>query len=88
MGRKTGTQMKKVPLHTLLPKEKGIVYSIAAAFPLLRQRLLEMGLTKGSSVEFIRTAPMGDPIEILVRGYRLSLRKQEAESVIVEKVMR
>ena len=53
---------------------------------MIRQRLLEMGLTKGSSVEFIRTAPMGDPIEILVRGYRLSLRKQEAESVLVERV--
>ena len=79
--------MERVPLHTLHPKEKGIVHSIAAAVPMLRQRLLEMGLTKGSSVEFIRTAPMGDPIEILIRGYRLSLRKQEAESVLVERVI-
>jgi ferrous iron transport protein A len=51
----------------------------------VRQRLLEMGLTKGTNVELIRFAPMGDPIEISVRGYRLSLRRVEAESVIVSK---
>ena len=79
--------MQSVPLHNLHPKEKGTVCSISASEPMLRQRLLEMGLTKGSSVEFIRTAPMGDPIEILVRGYRMSLRKQEAESVLVERVI-
>ena len=79
--------MQSVPLHTLHPKEKGTICTISAAVPVIRQRLLEMGLTKGSSVEFIRTAPMGDPIEILVRGYRLSLRKQEAESVLVERVI-
>jgi ferrous iron transport protein A len=42
-----------------------------------------MGLTRGTSIEMIRYAPMGDPIEISVRGYRLSLRRVEAESVIV-----
>lgn len=77
-----------VPLNTLLPKEKGIIHSISASTPALRQRLLEMGLTKGSSVEFIRFAPLGDPIEILIRGYRLSLRKEEAKSVLVEKMTR
>lgn len=79
--------MAMVPLHTLLPKEKGMIHSISTDFPSLRQRLLEMGLTSGSAVEFIRTAPLGDPIEILIRGYRLSLRKQEAESVLVERVI-
>ena len=79
--------MHTVPLHKLLPKEKGIVHSISTEAPSLRQRLLEMGLTRGSSVEFIRTAPLGDPVEILIRGYRLSLRKREAESVLVEKVL-
>ncbi|MFH1742377.1 MAG: FeoA family protein [bacterium] len=79
--------MAQVPLHTLLPKEKGKIHSISTALPSLRQRLLEMGLTSGSAVEFVRTAPLGDPVEILIRGYRLSLRKQEAESVLVEKAM-
>lgn len=49
-----------------------------------RQRLQEMGLIRGTLVQFVRAAPLGDPIEIRVRGYHLSLRRQEAESVVVE----
>ena len=48
------------------------------------QRLLEMGITPGEDVKVIRFAPMGDPIEIEIRGYRLSLRKQEADVIVVE----
>ena len=44
----------------------------------LRMRLMEMGLTPGTPISVIRVAPLGDPIEIKVRGYRLSLRKQDA----------
>lgn len=47
-------------------------------------RLREMGLLPGTSIKLIRTAPLGDPIEIKVRGYHLTLRKSEAESVMVE----
>ena len=47
-------------------------------------RLREMGLLPGTRVTLIRTAPMGDPIEIKVRGYHLTLRKSEAEHVLVE----
>lgn len=49
------------------------------------QRLLEMGLTPGETVEVIRFAPMGDPIEILVKGYLLSLRRDEAELIEIHK---
>ena len=48
-----------------------------------RQRLLEMGLTIGAEFEVIRFAPMGDPLEIKVRGYRLSLRKREASGILI-----
>lgn len=75
--------MNQVSLSTLQPGEKGTIERITASVSSVRQRLLEMGLTRGTSVEIIRFAPMGDPIEILVRGYRLSLRRQEAESVLV-----
>jgi Fe2+ transport system protein FeoA len=51
-----------------------------------RQRLLEMGLTKGSEVEIIRFAPLGDPIEIKVRGYHLSLRVHEAAGIRVARI--
>lgn len=50
----------------------------------VRRRLLDMGLVKGSSIEMIKAAPMGDPVEYLVRGYHLSLRKSEASLVEVE----
>lgn len=47
-------------------------------------RLREMGVLPGTVVTLIRTAPLGDPLEIKVRGYRLTLRKTEAEHVLVE----
>ena len=51
-----------------------------------RQRLLEMGLTIGAEFEVIRFAPMGDPLEIKVRGYRLSLRKREAGGILISRL--
>jgi ferrous iron transport protein A len=47
-------------------------------------RLMEMGLTEGADIEFIGFAPLGDPAEFRIRGYRLSLRKSEASRVAVE----
>lgn len=49
-------------------------------------RLREMGVLPGTSVTLVRTAPLGDPIEIKVRGYSLTLRKSEAEHIVVEPV--
>jgi ferrous iron transport protein A len=48
-------------------------------------RLLAMGLTKGTELKVVRVAPLGDPIEINIRGFNLSLRKNEAEAVLVER---
>jgi ferrous iron transport protein A len=48
-----------------------------------RPRLMEMGLLVGTPVELVRFAPMGDPVEIKVRGYHLTLRKHEAEQIWV-----
>ena len=48
-----------------------------------RPRLMEMGLLVGTTVELVRFAPLGDPVEIKVRGYNLTLRKQEAEQILV-----
>ena len=47
-------------------------------------RLMEMGLTDGEEIELLGFAPLGDPVEFLVRGYRLSLRKTEAARVAIE----
>jgi len=49
----------------------------------LKRRIMDMGITKGTSVFVRKVAPLGDPIEITVRGYELSIRKSEAENIIV-----
>jgi ferrous iron transport protein A len=48
-----------------------------------RGRLLEMGLLVGTHVQLVRFAPLGDPVEIKVRGYHLTLRRQDAEQILV-----
>lgn len=50
----------------------------------LKRRIMDMGITKGAEVYVRKVAPLGDPIEITVRGYELSIRKSEAENIIVE----
>lgn len=52
----------------------------------VRRRIMDMGLTAGVTVYLRRTAPLGDPIEVTVRGYELSLRKADAEMIEVEHV--
>ena len=51
----------------------------------LRRRIMDMGITKGVEVYLRKVAPLGDPMEITVRGYELSLRKADAEMIEVEK---
>ena len=50
----------------------------------LRRRIMDMGITKGVQVKVRKVAPLGDPLEITVRGYELSLRKADAEMIEVE----
>lgn len=50
----------------------------------VKRRIMDMGLTKGTLVHVKKSAPLGDPIELTVRSYELSIRKAEAENVIVE----
>lgn len=52
----------------------------------LKRRIMDMGITKGVEVTVKKVAPLGDPIEISVRGYSLSLRKVDAESILVEQI--
>ncbi|MGI6772604.1 MAG: ferrous iron transport protein A [Clostridiales bacterium] len=51
----------------------------------LKRRIMDMGITKGTQIYLRKVAPLGDPIEVHVRGYELSLRKSEAENIFVEK---
>jgi len=65
------------------PGEKGIIVKVLGS-GVLRRRLLDMGLVRGTEIEMVRKSPLGDPVEFLVRGYNLSLRKAECENVYVE----
>ena len=51
----------------------------------VRRRIMDMGITKGSEIYVRKVAPLGDPIEVNIRGYALSLRKSDAEQIIVIK---
>ncbi|AWK49708.1 ferrous iron transport protein A [Clostridium beijerinckii] len=50
----------------------------------IRRRIMDMGITRGCEIYVRKVAPLGDPIEVTVRGYELSLRKTDAEMVVVE----
>ncbi|NLY09476.1 MAG: ferrous iron transport protein A [Tissierellia bacterium] len=52
----------------------------------LKRRIMDMGITKGTNVKIVRVAPLGDPIDILVRGYQLSIRMADAEHISVETI--
>ncbi|WP_373208077.1 FeoA family protein [Clostridium paraputrificum] len=71
-------------LKELKPGEFGTVKSIGEK-GVMRRRLMDMGVTPGVSIKVIKIAPLGDPIEINIRGYALSLRKSDAEQIIVIK---
>ncbi len=62
---------------------KGLVCSIKAGAG-LKKRFLSMGIIPGTAVEVVRVAPFGDPVEVKVRGYSLSLRKEEAECIYIK----
>lgn len=50
----------------------------------VKRRIMDMGITKGASVYVRKVAPLGDPVEVTVRGYELSLRKGDADMILVE----
>jgi len=71
------------PLSELQPPEKGRITRVGGKGE-IRRRLLDMGVVMGAEVEVERVAPLGDPVQIKVKGYDLALRKQEAETIQVE----
>ena len=73
--------MKK-RLSELEPGEKGVISKVIGDRE-IRRRLLDMGLTRGTEIIVVRKAPLGDPVEFLLKGYNLSLRKRESENVYV-----
>ncbi|HHU22523.1 MAG TPA: ferrous iron transport protein A [Clostridiales bacterium] len=73
-------------MHTLRDVPCGqtvTVKKINGAGP-VKRRIMDMGITKGAEIFVRKVAPLGDPIEVTVRGYELSLRKADAEMIIVQ----
>ena len=50
----------------------------------VKRRIMDMGITKGTSIFVRKVAPLGDPVEVTVRGYELSLRRSDAENILVD----
>ncbi len=71
-------------LKELKTGQKAVVLGYEPTNGTYRAKLLAMGITKGSTVKLIEVAPLGDPVKVEVRGYGLSLRKAEADALIVE----
>jgi ferrous iron transport protein A len=74
-----------VSLDRLAPGAVCIVRGIDGERPSVR-RLMDLGLVPGTRISYVRVAPLGDPLEVIVRGTHLSLRRSEAERVHVEPV--
>ena len=72
-----------ITLDQLEKGETGLIKSVAGEGR-IRRRLFDMGITPGVEVYLRKKAPLGDPVEITIRGYELSLRKEEAQLVSLE----
>ncbi len=70
-------------LHDLSPGQSGIILSVGSHSGAVKRRLIDMGLTPGTTITVKRIAPFGDPIEVRVRGYELSLRKSDAIHITI-----
>ena len=70
------------PLSELKIGDQAKVVSVGGE-KVFRRRLLDMGFTKGVNVQVIDVAPLGDPMKLSIRGYELSIRKKQAEKILV-----
>ncbi len=82
MAKKAGP----VTLADIRPGRRCVVREIGRSKGLLRKRIIDMGLTVGTEIYVRKLAPLGDPIEIRLRGYELSLRKEEAKEILVDQL--
>lgn len=70
-------------MKELNPGDSGLIVRVEGGGP-LRRRMMDMGVVRGASFRVERVAPLGDPLDIFIKGYHLSLRKEEAARIWVE----
>ncbi len=75
------------PIHLsdLEPGQEATVVQVKAHGP-VRRRLLEMGFVRGALLRVEKLAPLGDPMELVIKGYHLSLRREEGTCILVERI--
>lgn len=78
------SQLEHAKLSDLLPGEEAEILLVKAKGP-IRRRLLEMGFVRGALVKVEKLAPLGDPMELIIKGYHLSIRREEGECILVER---
>ncbi len=78
----SGESQNKATLSSLAIGQSATIEDVVGDDSLV-QRLMEFGLTTGEKITVVRFAPLGDPIEIRVRGYNLSLRRMEAQAILI-----
>ena len=69
----------------LIPGEKANIVKVSGEAR-LKRRLLDMGVVRGSVIQMVRHAPLGDPIDVKIKGYHLSLRKSEARHITIKRI--
>ncbi len=77
------SQNKSMRLSDLRPGDEALVVQVLAQGP-VRRRLLEMGFIRGAHLRVEKLAPLGDPMELVIKGYHLSLRREEGDCILVE----
>jgi Fe2+ transport system protein FeoA len=83
MSEDRSMEISPVPLSSLQVGESGIIVKLNIKGT-ARQRFMAMGLVRGETITVERVAPLGDPVEFLVKGYHLSIRKSEASQILVQ----
>lgn len=76
---------RPVHLSDLQPGQEATVLQVKAQGS-VRRRLLEMGFVRGAHLKVEKLAPLGDPMELVIKGYHLSLRREEGTSILVERL--
>ncbi|MDY6868203.1 MAG: ferrous iron transport protein A, partial [Chloroflexota bacterium] len=87
MDSDKANSIEQISLNTLKKGQHGIIVKVDGKGQ-VKRRMMDMGVVPGSEISVVRVAPFGDPIEFSIKGYRLSLRKSEAEKITVEQIDR
>ena len=77
------TTVQRKTLNDLAPGQSGTILSVGNQSGAVKRRLVDMGLTPGTQVKVNKIAPLGDPLEVSLRGYELSLRRADAEQIVI-----